>query len=43
MGATTQTAVKGSEIIPGAAHHVEVSSEPYEITLCVKYYYDAAP
>ncbi|CAN1723287.1 long-chain fatty acid transport protein [Hyphomicrobium sp. 1Nfss2.1] len=38
-----ETTVKGSEIIPSAAHQVEVSSEQYEITLGVKYYYDAAP
>jgi long-chain fatty acid transport protein len=38
-----ETTVKGSEIMPSAAHDVAVSSEQYELTLGVKYYYDATP
>ena len=36
-----ETTVSGTEIIPSAAHGVAVSSEQYELTLGVKYYYDA--
>lgn len=37
-----ESTVKGTEIIPGPAHGVAVSTEQYEITLGVKYFYDAA-
>jgi hypothetical protein len=36
-----ETTVSGSEIIPSPAHGVAVSSEQYEITLGIKYFYDA--
>jgi long-chain fatty acid transport protein len=36
-----ESAVKGTEIIPGPAHGVTVSTEQYQITLGVKYFYDA--
>jgi len=38
-----ETVVKGSEIIPGPAHDVATSTEQYEVTLGIKYYYDARP
>jgi len=38
-----ETTVSGSEIIPGPGHDIQVSSEQYELTLGVKYYYDATP
>jgi long-chain fatty acid transport protein len=36
-----ETTVKGSEIIPGPGHNIAISTEQYELTLGVKYYYDA--
>jgi len=37
-----EATVSGVEIIPGPGHGVAVSSEQYEITLGVKYFYDDA-
>lgn len=37
-----EIAVSGSEIIPVPGHHIEISTEQYDITLGVKYYYDDA-
>jgi long-chain fatty acid transport protein len=37
-----ESTVSGREIIPGPAHGVAVSTEQYEITLGVKYFYDDA-
>ncbi len=37
-----ESTVNGLEIIPGPAHGVAVSTEQYELTLGIKYFYDAA-
>jgi long-chain fatty acid transport protein len=35
-----ESSVSGPEVLPGTGHQVEVSTEQYEITLGVKYFYD---
>jgi len=34
-----ETKVAGAEIIPNPAHGIEISTEQYEVTLGIKYYY----
>lgn len=38
-----ETKVAGAEILPNPAHGIEVSTEQYEITLGIKYYYGDEP
>jgi long-chain fatty acid transport protein len=35
-----ESSVSGPEVLPGTGHQVEVSTEQYELTLGVKYFYD---
>ena len=37
-----ENTVSGVEIMPGPGHVVDISTEQYEITLGVKYFYDDA-